>query len=317
MKTIILAAGEGTRLRPITYYVPKPMIPFFGKPFLEYTLENLVGLVDSVVMVVNYKQEQIRDYFGSRYNSLPIEYVVQQNLKGTAAALMAAKNSILECENSVSALASESCVFTAKNAVDNRFLVIQGDVYACRGLIQGMKKMRAENALSLVKVVDPENHAGIEHHNGIVRRTFADSPWIDRGIWLFSPVIFDYIEKIELRGGELRTLVAIQEMVNDGIDVQTYTSQEHWIQLGDHAPLESVLSALKFFVSGQEQRTDSLLSQTPNIECSSVDVETIGSKIFNSLVFGKGKIIDSVIENSLLYCRNTIRNQTIVNRILA
>jgi len=176
--------------------------------------------------------------------------------------------------------------------------------------------MNADNLLSLVKVVDPENHAGIEHHNGIVRRTFANSPWVDRGIWLFSPVIFDYIEKIELRGGELRTLVAVQEMVNDGIDVQTYASQEHWIELGDHMPLESVLSALKFFGNGQEQRTG-ILSQTSDIECSSVTVETSGSKISNSLVFGKGKIIDSVIENSLLYCRNTIRNQTIVNRILA
>jgi len=107
MKAIILATGKGTRLRPITYYVPKPMIPFFGKPFLEYTLGNLVGLVDSVVMVVNYKQEQIRNHFGTRYNSLSIEYVIQQNLKGTAAALM-----------------------TVKDAIDKGFIVIQGDVYA-------------------------------------------------------------------------------------------------------------------------------------------------------------------------------------------
>ncbi len=115
MKAIILAAGEGTRLRPITHHVPKPMIPLFDRPFLDYTLENLADLVDGVVFVGNYKQEQIRNYFGTRYTSLPIKYVVQQNQKGTAEALM-----------------------TAKDEVDDRFLVIQGDVYASRKLLQGM-----------------------------------------------------------------------------------------------------------------------------------------------------------------------------------
>jgi len=299
------AAGEGTRLRPITHYVPKPMLPFFGKPFLAYTLENLVGLVDSVVLVVNYKKEQIIDYFGNSYSSLPLEYVEQQHLKGTAAALS-----------------------TVRHSVEGRFLVIQGDVYASRCLLQGMKETNGEHLLSLVKVVDPENHAGIEHHNAVVKKTFAESPWVDKGIWLFSPIIFDYIEKIELRGGELRGLVAVQDMINDGICVQTYISHEPWIELGDHAPLESVLNALKFFRDFHNPKVNHIPNherplrlstsfRDSSIECSSVSVETIGCEISNSLVFGEGTLIDSKIQNSVVYCGRTVSKVKVINAIRA
>ena len=304
MKAIILAAGEGTRLRPITHYVPKPMLPFFGKPFLAYTLENLSGLVDSVVLVVNYKKKQIVDYFGNSYASLPLEYVEQQHLKGTAAALLAARHS-----------------------VEGRFLVIQGDVYASRSLLQGMKETNGEHVLSLVKVADPENHVGIEHQNGIVKSCFtlvqdyrkknAENPWVDKGIWLFSPIIFDYIEKIELRGGELRGLVAVQDMINDGVCVQAYTSHEPWIELGDHAPLESVLSALKFFRDFHNPKVDGIPNQDSSIKCSSVSVETIGCEISNSLIFGEGTLIDSKIQNSVVYCSKTVSKVKVINAIRA
>ena len=294
MKAVILAAGEGRRLRPITYYVPKPMFPFFGKPFLAYTLENLVGIVDSIVLVVKHKKEQIVDYFGTMYASLPIEYVEQKELKGTASALI-----------------------TAKDFVDDRFLVIQGDVYASRSLLLGMKETSAEHVLSLVKVVDHENHAGIEHHNGVVKKTFAETPWVDRGIWLFSSIIFDYIENISLNGGELRVLVAVQDMINDGVCVQAYTSHEPWIQLGDHEPLESVLNALTFFLSFHNPK----VSHTPNrdsiIERSSVSVETIGCEISNSLVFGEGTLILSKIQNSVVYCSKTVSKVKVINAIRA
>ena len=302
MKAIILAAGEGTRLRPITYYVPKPMLLFFGKPFLAYTLENLIGLVDSVVLVVNYKKEQIIDYFGTKYASLPIEYIVQQNLEGTAAALMA-----------------------AKDFADAKFLVIQGDVYASRSLLKGMKETNAEHVLSLVKVADPENHAGIKHHNGVVKKTFAQTPWVDRGIWLFSPIIFDYIENISLRGGQLRMLVAVQDMINDGICVQAYTSCEPWIELGDHAPLESVLTALNFFRDFYNTKVEYVpnqdsspaLEQSEGIECSSVLVEAIRCEISNSLVFGEGTLINSRIQNSVVYCNKTVSRVKVINAIKA
>ena len=293
MKAIILAAGEGRRLRPITDYVPKPMIPFFGKPFLEYTIQNLVGLVDSVVLVVKYKQEHFRDYFGDCYVSLPLEYVEQKELKGTAAALITAKDFAVE-----------------------KFFVLQGDVYAPRSILLEMKKLNAEHVLSLTKVDDPENHAGVDYNSdGRVKRTFTSGPWVDRGIWLFSSIIFDYIEKIQLFSEELRVLVAVQQMIDDDIDVFSYTSTEPWVQLGDHAPLDSVLNALDFFLEHKGGNVATYQSDS-EIKHSSVEVEAVGSKIYNSLIFGCGMVINSLIENSILYCREDIRDKSIINKIL-
>ncbi|HIE29100.1 TPA: hypothetical protein EYP66_17645 [Candidatus Poribacteria bacterium] len=292
MKAVILTAGEGRRLRPITHYVPKPMIPFFGKPFLEYTIQNLVGLVDGVVLVVKYKQGQLRDYFGDRYASLSIEYVEQIELKGTAAALI-----------------------TAKDFVSEEFFVLQSDVYAPQSILLAMKELNAENIISLTKVDDPENHAGIDYNSdGRVKRTFTSGPWVDRGIWLFSHVIFDYIKKIQLFNKELRVLVAVQQMIDDDIDVFSYTSTEPWVQLGDHAPLDSVLNALDFFL---EHNGGDVANYHSEIKRSSVEVEVVGSKISNSLIFGNGKVIDSLIENSVLYCHGIIRGKIITNQILA
>lgn len=293
MKAVILAAGEGRRLRPITYYVPKPMIPFFGRPFLEYTIQNLVGLVDGVVLIVKYKQKQIRDYFGTCYASLPLEYVEQKELKGTAAALI-----------------------TAKDFVGEKFFVLQGDVYASQSILFKMKEMDVEHVLSLTKVNDPENHAGIDYNgDGRVEKTFTSGPWVDRGIWFFSSVIFDYIEKIQLFCKELRVLVAVQQMIDDDIDVLSYTSMEPWVQLGDHAPLDSVLNALDFFLEHNRGNVVTYQSDS-EIKRSSVEVEVVGSKIYNSLIFGYGVVVDSLIENSIVYCRKTIRGKTIINKIV-
>ena len=293
MKAVILAAGEGRRLRPITNYVPKPMIPFFGKPFLEYTIQNLVGVVDGVVLIVKYKQEQLRDYFGDCYASLPIEYVEQQELQGTAAALI-----------------------TAKNFVGEKFFVLQGDVYAPRSILLEMKEINAEHVLSLTKVNDPENHAGIDYNgDGRVKKTFTSGPWVDRGVWFFSSVIFDYIENIQMFCKELRVLIAVQQMIDDGINVFSYTSIEPWVQLGDHAPLDSVLNALDFFLKRNGGNVATYQSDS-EIKRSSVEVEVIGSKIYNSLIFGYGMVIDSLIENSIIYCSKIIRDKTIINKIL-
>lgn len=302
MIAIILAAGKGTRLHPITHYVPKPMLPFFGEPFLAYTLENLVGLVDKVVLVVNYKKEHIIDYFGDSHASLPLEYVEQKHLNGTASAVLAAQHS-----------------------VDDRFLVIQGDVYASRRLLQEMKETDAAHVLSLVKVEDPENHAPIEHQNGIVKKCFVpmqqgykkENPWVDRGIWLFSPIIFDYMENIDLCDGQLRALVAVQDMVNDGISVAAYTSDDPWVELGDHEPLESVLNAVKFFRSSHKSKVNNILNHDSDIKDSSVATETIGCEISNSLVFGKGMLTLSKIRNSIVYCGKPVSKLRVVNKIKA
>ncbi len=87
MKAIILAAGKGTRLKPITDTIPKVMVEVNGKPLLEYNLEHLLPYVDEFIIVVKYKQETIRAYFGNGYKNIPIRYHEQGKENGTWSAL--------------------------------------------------------------------------------------------------------------------------------------------------------------------------------------------------------------------------------------
>src|SRR3989344_6983516 len=86
MQAIILAAGIGKRMRPLTLRKPKPLLSVAGKPVLKRTLDQLVGLVDEVILVVGYKGKMIEDHFGSSYRRMRLRYVWQRNPLGTGAA---------------------------------------------------------------------------------------------------------------------------------------------------------------------------------------------------------------------------------------
>jgi glucose-1-phosphate thymidylyltransferase len=91
MKVVIPLAGFGTRLRPHTYTVPKPLIPVAGKAVLGHILDKIVGMdVEEVVFIIGYLGDQIREYVEENY-SFSSRYIVQEELKGQAHALYLAK----------------------------------------------------------------------------------------------------------------------------------------------------------------------------------------------------------------------------------
>lgn len=96
MQAVILAAGEGVRLRPLTLERPKPLIKVDGKTLLEHNLDQLVGLVDEVILVIGYKGNMIRDYIGNEYQSIKIKYIEQQKQLGTGHALMQVEGLVKE-----------------------------------------------------------------------------------------------------------------------------------------------------------------------------------------------------------------------------
>ena len=103
MKAVIFAAGLGTRLRPLTDQVPKPMIEIGGKPILRHTLEALPASVSEAVIVIGYKGGAIRDYFENApgfatpsllkrgQGELSLRFVEQSELRGTYDALLRAR----------------------------------------------------------------------------------------------------------------------------------------------------------------------------------------------------------------------------------
>lgn len=87
MQAVILAAGEGTRMRPLTYHVPKPMARAAGKNLVEHNIHKLPKEVTELIFVVGYLAEQVMNHFGDEYEGRPVTYVKQKKLLGTAHAL--------------------------------------------------------------------------------------------------------------------------------------------------------------------------------------------------------------------------------------
>lgn len=83
MQAIILAAGKGTRFEPLSLTKPKPLFSIFGESILEHNLKQLKGLVEEVIIIVNYKKEEIEESIGKEFEGMKIHYVFQEELNGT------------------------------------------------------------------------------------------------------------------------------------------------------------------------------------------------------------------------------------------
>ena len=104
MQAVFLAAGRGTRLRPLTYHVPKPMVRVAGKNLIEHNIDRLPDEIDEIVLVVGYLGEQIINHFGNEFQGRKVKYVKQNNLLGSGHA-----------------------IHTCREILKDRFLVLMGD----------------------------------------------------------------------------------------------------------------------------------------------------------------------------------------------
>ena len=94
MQAIILAAGQGTRLRPLTNDIPKTLVDLNGQPILWWILNSLPKKISEIILVTGYHGNVIEKTFGREFNGRPIKYIHQTELNGTAGALWQAKISI-------------------------------------------------------------------------------------------------------------------------------------------------------------------------------------------------------------------------------
>ncbi len=92
MQAVILAAGQGLRLRPFTEHSPKALVPVNNQPLLFHTLESLPESISEIIIVVGYLGQQIIDSIGDSYNNIPVTYAWQKDLLGTGDALLCAKD---------------------------------------------------------------------------------------------------------------------------------------------------------------------------------------------------------------------------------
>jgi NDP-sugar pyrophosphorylase family protein len=106
MKAVILAAGEGTRMRPVTLETPKPLIEINGEKIIDKIFNSLPDEIDEVILVVEYLKDKIIDYVGLNFKNKTVEYSVQNSTKGTYGALLSARNLFVSNERFLARLAS-------------------------------------------------------------------------------------------------------------------------------------------------------------------------------------------------------------------
>ncbi|WP_254545134.1 bifunctional sugar-1-phosphate nucleotidylyltransferase/acetyltransferase [Halomarina pelagica] len=95
MQAVILAAGEGTRMRPLTHSTPKPMLPVADRPLVAHTADCAVRAgAEELVVVVGYEADDVREYFGEEYAGVPVRFAVQEEQLGTGHAVNCAREHI-------------------------------------------------------------------------------------------------------------------------------------------------------------------------------------------------------------------------------
>ncbi|MFH1448292.1 MAG: NDP-sugar synthase [Candidatus Micrarchaeota archaeon] len=140
MKAIILAGGLGTRLRPLTYTIPKPLLPVANRAIIDHIIERLsVAGINGVVITTNYLYEQIDNHLENSDYSIPVEVVKERRALGTAGS-----------------------VRNVKKKIDGDFLVIQGDNISSIDISQQIDAHEGMVTLSLIPVADPESYGIVE-----------------------------------------------------------------------------------------------------------------------------------------------------------
>jgi UDP-N-acetylglucosamine diphosphorylase/glucosamine-1-phosphate N-acetyltransferase len=225
MKAVILAAGEGVRLQPITLTRPKHLIKVCGKPILERCVSMLkTSGVNEVVIVVHYMADVIRDYFGDGERfGLKIEYVEQETVLGTG-----------------------NAVGFAEPYVSDDFLLVYGDLLftaeALKKVVGLRRKEKPAATMAVVPVEKPEDYGIVEfddetHVKRIIEkpsRKEAPTNLANAGIYAFSTEIFEKIKETSASTrGEWEITDALSLLLKEKKPVLAVKiSREDWFDIG-------------------------------------------------------------------------------------
>ena len=195
MDAVILCAGKGTRLMPLTENRPKPMLPVGGAPILERIIEKIDKLVENIYLIVKYEKEIIINHFK---NHNKIKFIEQTDIDGTGYA-----------------------VLMAKNYIKGDFLVINGDIIFDDDL-KAIVNDNSKNIMALNMVDNPSNFGVVvvDNQNNIIelqeKPKNPKSNLINAGIYKFENKIFEILETIEpSERGEVELTDAIKELIKE------------------------------------------------------------------------------------------------------
>ncbi|MEW6035899.1 MAG: nucleotidyltransferase family protein [Candidatus Micrarchaeota archaeon] len=213
MRAFVLAGGEGTRLRPYTYSVPKPMLMLGGKPILQYVIENLkrCGIKD-IILTVGYKHEQITGYFGDgRKFGVDIEYSIEKERMNTAGSIT-----------------------PFKGKVNETFAVVMGDHLTNIDLSDMLRHHKKSGALATIALYP--DRVTLEYGVADIGKDgkvsgFREKPLVQHlyntAIYMLEPEIFGYI-----KGKEDFAKDVFPRLLSSGKKIEGYVFEGVWFDIG-------------------------------------------------------------------------------------
>jgi mannose-1-phosphate guanylyltransferase / phosphomannomutase len=268
MKAVVMAGGEGTRLRPMTVSMPKPLLPIVNKPIMEHVLRLLArhGFSDTVV-TVQFLASLVRNYFGDGEDlGMSLQYVTEPVPLGTAGSVKNAEDLLR----------------------DDTFLVISGDALTDFDLTDLVKFHQDKGAIvtvCLTRVPDPlEFGITIVDEENRVQRFLEKPTWgqvfsdtVNTGIYVMEPEVFDHVEageSVDWSGDVFPKLLDL------GLPVYGYVAEGYWEDVGTQ---ESYMRAQADVLTGQ------------------VDVDLDAFEVSNGVWVGEGADVhpDAVLRGPL------------------
>jgi len=221
VRAVVLVGGEGTRLRPLTTTIPKPLLSIVGQAFLERQLDWLRSHgVDDVVLSLGYLPDAFQAHFpDARCNGVHLHYAIEPYPLGTAGAIR----------------------FAAVSAgIDERFVVCNGDVLTTldvSALLAFHVERAAEATIHLTRVEDPSAFGVVPTHEDGEVKAFVEKPppgaaptdWINAGTYVLEPSVLDDVPPDLTVSIERETF---PRMLEEGRRLFAYGTDDYWLDIG-------------------------------------------------------------------------------------
>ncbi len=307
-KAVIMAGGKGTRLRPITYSIPKPILPIAGKTCMSYLLDSFYNAgIKDVIVTTGYKYELlINSIISEKNNDQSIIFSVEKEAAGTAGSIK-----------------------MISNFLDDTFIVGSGDIlsdFDISNILKFHKKNRAMITIVLTEVENPDQFGIVELEGDKITR-FLEKPeknetsshTANTGMYIMEPEVISYIKSIPYDFG--KDLFPL--LLNKGIDLYGYKGKGVWLDTGRPNDLikanQIMVNRYGKEYNGQDIRGKNIIETGAKLNGNYIENSYIGNainmenniRITNSAIYDNVNIGENVtIENSILMSNVAVKNNS-------
>lgn len=314
LSAVVLAAGEGERLRPMTYRRPKPLLPAGNRPIIDHVLDTLVDAgIDDLCLVVGYESERVQNHVGSTYRDTSVNYVKQETQLGSGHALL-----------------------QAEKAIDDSFVVVYGDQIVASSLVSDViDEHDGQTAPATLAALDDSRaqaYDGIKVDDGrvvdiAIGPDVPSNYSLNAGVYAFEPAIFASIRDTVDEDGTRTLPGAINTMLDRGEHIKAVEAEGLWVDA--NYPWDLLTVARQLFAHNVIFDTQAGIPDSATVHDSatirgsvSIDADAVvgpGAVLGPNVCLGENATVEAnaVVENAVIDADARVGpNATLIDAVL-